>query len=154
MRNYHKNISNNDNHKNYNIPLREVNTNRKNLDSSKHNKNYKNVEIIGDSLLNGIVEKKLSKEGNVKVRKFPGCSSDDLLHHIIPTINKKPDIIICHVGSNDITNNIDTITNYEKIINKIKKTSSNTKLTISAQSNQFQFYSSLNKHVSLFSIYE
>ena len=41
-------------------------------------------------------------------------------------------MLICHVGTNDITNNIDTLTNLQTIINRIKKKSASTKIVFSS----------------------
>ena len=101
-------------------------------ENKKNKQNTLKVEIIGDSMLNGLNDKGLCKNGNVITRKYPGCSTKDLIHHAIPTIEKKPEVIICHCGTNDITNKIDTIANYQTIINKIKKTSPHTKIAISS----------------------
>lgn len=90
------------------------------------------MAILGDSLLNNIEGKGISKHGNVKVLSFPGATSDDLKHHIIPTINSKPDIIIMHIGSNDLTKGGDTTTNIQTIINKVKKSSAHSKIVISS----------------------
>ena len=37
--------------------------------------------LMGDSILNGVIERNLSNDRSVKVRKFPGVTVDDLLHH-------------------------------------------------------------------------
>ena len=95
------------------------------------NKNNK-IEIIGDSLLNGLNDCGLSKNGIIKTRKYPGASTNDMIYHAIPTIERKPEIIICHAGTNDLTNKIDTITNCQTIVNKIKKKSPHTKIAISS----------------------
>ena len=89
------------------------------------------MEIIGDSILNGLVDRGLSKNGNIKTRKYPGCTTRDLKHHVIPTIEKKPSVIIIHAGTNDLTNDVETIANYKYIIEKIKKKSPHTKIAIS-----------------------
>ena len=39
----------------------------------------------------------------VKVHKFPGGNSEDIQHHLIPIIKKKPSYLILHVGTNDAT---------------------------------------------------
>ena len=57
--------------------------------------------IVGDSMLYGIDEKKISKKIPVKVRCFPGASIKDMYHYLIPIIAKTPDYIILHVGTND-----------------------------------------------------
>ena len=51
---------------------------------------------------------------------------------INPSINRKLDMLICHVGTNDVTNNIDTLTNLQTIINPIKKKSVSTKIVFSS----------------------
>ena len=60
--------------------------------------------IVGDSMLNGIDDKRLSKKyGNVKVFPFSGARIEDINHYITPIIKKKPDFLILHVGTNDAT---------------------------------------------------
>ena len=88
--------------------------------------------IFGDSMINGIDDKRLSRNGLIKTRKFPGCTTSDLKHHSIPTIEKKPSLIIFHTGTKDITNGIDTINNYKQIVSTIKKKSASTKIVISS----------------------
>ena len=60
------------------------------------------LEILGDSMLNGVQEKGLNKNAdiNIKIRKYPGASSTDILDHIRPSFRKKPDQIITHAGTN------------------------------------------------------
>ena len=48
------------------------------------------------------------------------------------TIENKPNLIIFHVGTNDITNNVDTIANYQVVINKIIKKSPQSNMAISS----------------------
>ena len=74
------------------------------------------IEIIGDSMLNGIQEKRMNKDENIKVksRKYPGASSIDFLDHIKPSLRNAPEQIIIHAGTNDISNN----TNYLKNVTK------------------------------------
>ena len=52
-----------------------------------------------DSILNGLTEENLSKQHNVRIRKFPGATVDDLNYHVHPS--KKPKHI--HIGTNDAT---------------------------------------------------
>ena len=60
------------------------------------------VLIMGDSMLHGIDEKKMSKNGFVKVRCFPGSTISDLQwHYMQPLISKKPSTVVIHVGTND-----------------------------------------------------
>ena len=83
-------------------------------------------------MLNNIHPRGLSKDSDVKVYSHPRATSDDIKHHINPSINRKPDVLIVHVGSNDITNDIDTITNLQTIVNRVKKKASHSKLIISS----------------------
>ena len=57
--------------------------------------------IMGDSILSQIREDKLCKKGTIKVRCFPGAKFEDFYHYTIPLINKKPDRIVLHVGTNN-----------------------------------------------------
>ena len=51
--------------------------------------------IVGDSMINGIDEKRLSQKfGNVKVFHFSGARIEDLNHYIVPIIKNKPDYLI------------------------------------------------------------
>ena len=56
--------------------------------------------MIGDSMLEGLDERKMSSKRVVKVRKFPGATTDDMYHYLMPLIQKQPDVIL-HVGTND-----------------------------------------------------
>ena len=79
-------------------------------DAGEKDKSVKNDQwpigttvIVGDSILNGIVEEKLCGQGRlVKVKRFSGSTVDDSSHHhIIPIIRKKPTNMIIHIGTND-----------------------------------------------------
>ena len=61
--------------------------------------------IVGDSMVNGIDEKKLQKHGNVKVFYFSGARINDMNHHLMPIIVKQPGYLILHVRNNDGTTN-------------------------------------------------
>ena len=68
--------------------------------------------IAGDSILNGIDERKLSKRRNVKVRNFPGATTADMKDYLKPLLRKKRTNVILHVGTNDSVNHDEgTITN-------------------------------------------
>ena len=92
------------------------------------------IEIVGDSMLNGIQERGLNKDSNVKIklRKYPGASSMDLLDHIKPSLRREPDQIILHAGTNDISNDINYLKNVKKIVKMVRETSKNTKLCFSS----------------------
>ena len=92
----------------------------------------KHVEIVGDSMINNINDGGISRGGNVKLRKYPRCTTDDLKVNIEPTAKKCPDVIIIHSGTNGITNGIDTVNNLSTIINRIKRRSPNSTIAITS----------------------
>ena len=60
------------------------------------------VLILGDSMLHGIDEKKLSKNGLVKVRCFPGSTINKMKNFYMQSLLcKKPSKVILHVETND-----------------------------------------------------
>ena len=68
---------------------------------SKHAWSSRTCLIVGDSILTGVDEKRLSKDNQlVKVQGFRGTVIDDLKHHLVPLLDKKPEHIILHTGTN------------------------------------------------------
>ena len=57
--------------------------------------------IIGDSMIAGLREGKLSRNRKVKVRFFPGAKMKDFYYYLVPLLKKKPGNIILHLGTND-----------------------------------------------------
>ena len=57
--------------------------------------------IIGDSILNDINPRGISKHGNVKVKHFSGETSEAMKGYINPPIRLKPDAVVKHVGTNE-----------------------------------------------------
>ena len=61
--------------------------------------------IFGDSMVNGINEKKLQKHGNIKIIYFSCARINDMNHHLMPIIAKLPDYLILHAENNDAISN-------------------------------------------------
>ena len=59
--------------------------------------------IMGDSILNGLIEENLSKQHDVRIRKYFGATVNDLNYHVHPILRKKLKHIIVHIGTNDAT---------------------------------------------------
>ena len=57
--------------------------------------------IVGDSMLAGLRETKLSRIKRIKFRYFPGGKTKDLQYHLILYLKKDPDNIIIHIGTKD-----------------------------------------------------
>ena len=76
----------------------------------------KKVIILGDSLLNDINEKGLSKSHNVKIVNKPGATSQRLLLEDLDNLIKhQPESVIIHAGTNDLTNG----NNAKKIVKEL-----------------------------------
>ena len=110
----------------------------KELNDLDHNHKYINtvnkkvVAIPGDSILNGIDQHGLSNESfKVRVRNHPGATTEDICRHLKPEIQKKPDVVIIHVGASDLTSNSKSLENYKRMADSIRFKLPNGKLAIS-----------------------
>ena len=102
-------------------------------DESSHQDNRKKkVTITGDSMLNGINERGLSKHQKVKVKNFSGGTGETIVENLDNLIDDKPDCLIIHAGTNDITKGINTLNCAKKILKKVKQVSPNTKVVFSS----------------------
>ena len=66
--------------------------------------NAKPVTVIcGDSIIRNVNGWDLSNHQNkVVVKSFPGATVADMTHYLVPTIEKKPQNLVLHVGTNDL----------------------------------------------------
>ena len=85
-------------------------------------------------MLNGIHERGMNKDENIKVkiRKYPGACSIDILDHIKLILWKAPEQIIIHAGTNDISNSTNYLKNIKKIVKLVKENCKDTKLSFSS----------------------
>ena len=81
----------------------------------------KAITTVGDSILNGIKERCLSGKHPVRVRAHPGATILDIADHIKPIARRKPDIVIIHCGTNDLTNSVDTEEYVKKTLDALKE---------------------------------
>ena len=59
--------------------------------------------ILGDSIVKDVKSWRLSDDKNkVKVKHFSGAKTKDMESYIIPTLEKNPETIIIHSGTNDL----------------------------------------------------
>ena len=80
----------------------------RNLDHNHKHRNTvsKKVVIIDDLILNGIDEHGSSNQSfKVRIKNHPGATAEDIYNHLKSEIRKKPDVVIIHVGTNDLANN-------------------------------------------------
>ena len=83
-------------------------------------------------MINNIQGRGLSKKYNVVVCTNPGATIRDFLDHIKPTLRKKPDVVIVHCGTNDLTSQEKTIANMQELIRMSKAESPDTELVMSS----------------------
>ena len=83
-------------------------------------------------MVNGISEKGLSVNHKVKIVNFPGGTSEKILEKLDDIIKEQPDDLIAHIETNDLTNNVNLLTNVEKIFNKVSKESPSTSIAFSS----------------------
>ena len=74
----------------------------------------KKILLTGDSVVNGICEKGLSVNYKVKILNFLGGISEKILDKLDVIIKEKPDDLVVHVGTNNITINVNILTNVKK----------------------------------------
>ena len=70
--------------------------------------------ILADSLLNVINEKGLSENHSVKVNNIPGRTSTAILDKLDDFLENKPDGLIVHASTNDITKGGNLLNNAKK----------------------------------------
>ena len=110
-------------------PKSKVVNDRSNV--TENNDTSTDTFIVGDSMINGIKAYNFGQKSKVKIKPYGGSTSRDFIHHVKPTIRKKPSKMIIHIGTNDLTNKIDTIPNMEKIVTLIQKESPKTEIALS-----------------------
>ena len=72
--------------------------------------------VIGDSMVAGNDERKISSKLLIKVRSFSGAACSDMYHYLVPIHERKSDRVIFHVRTNNVAH-------YEgpKIVDKLLK---------------------------------
>ena len=72
-------------------------------------KDSRAITILGDSIVKDIKAHKLKRSLSIKekiyVKSFSGATVNDMVDYARPTIRKEPDLIVLHVGSNDLRSN-------------------------------------------------
>ena len=60
--------------------------------------------IIGDSMIKNVHGWKLGKQvgHRVVVKSFPGATTDEMTHYLKPTLDRDPQKIVLHIGTNDL----------------------------------------------------
>ena len=72
-----------------------ANSNIKNS-NNEEKQEKKKIVVTGDSMLNGVNEKELSKSHSVKAKNYLGATSEDILDKIDDLLKVKPDCLLVH----------------------------------------------------------
>ena len=88
-------------------------------------------QLLLDSIISGIDEKRLSEKYLLKVYPFPAASADDIHHYLRPLLQKCPDTTILHVGTSNCVSKFFIV-----VLNKILSL----RLPNTVQNNNFQCY--------------
>ena len=65
--------------------------------------------------------REVSRNNPVKARTHAGATTDDFVDYVRSTVRKKPNLIIIHIETNDIQNNVNTLQKIRKVISSIKE---------------------------------
>ena len=80
------------------------------------------IMVVGDSLVKYLRREELSsKKLNVKVITHPGSTTEDMLDYIKPIARRKPDTLIIHAGTNDLTNDVNTMKKVRKLVKVVRE---------------------------------
>ena len=67
-----------------------------------------------------------------KVKNYLGATSEAMLGKVDDLFKSKSDCLLVHVGTNDMTNNVNLPNSVKKIVKKVNNSSPNTKLVFSS----------------------
>ena len=79
----------------------QITTTNKSNPKSVPTKN--SVIIVGDSMIKHLTGPGISKKNHIKIKTNPGATTEDIIDYIKPSIRKKPDFLLVHSGTNDLT---------------------------------------------------
>ena len=103
-----------------NIKIKDNTNKNHTVDNNNIQEKNKKIIIIGDLMLRFPRSKFLPKNNNfVSVRFDPGTTTEDIVDFIKPVIRKKPNAVIIHPGTNDLTNGTNTMKQARKITKTI-----------------------------------
>ena len=72
----------------------------------------------------------IPKNDQVQVKSYPGDATDDIIDYIKPTIRQKPDIVIIHSGTNDLTKDVNTMNRVRKVAAAVKEIDNEVKIKL------------------------
>ena len=73
------------------------------------------VIIVGYSVVKYLTGPKISKKNYIKIKANPDVITEDIFDYIKPSILKKPDFLLVHLGTNELTNGKSTMNKIRKV---------------------------------------
>ena len=107
------------NWKNLTYKSEQITTTNKSNSKSVPTKN--SVIIVGDSIVKHLTGPGISKKNNIKIKTNLGATTEDIIDYIKPSIRKKPDFLLVHSGTNDLTNEVNTMTKIRKAVATVEE---------------------------------
>ena len=90
-------------------------------------KKKKKIFIVGDFMIKNITGTGISKDHTVKIRPHLGATSIDMCDYIKPELRHLADVIILQCGTNDISNEINTLKKLKKLLKETEGYETNKK---------------------------
>ena len=84
------------------------------IERSRQKDGSKNYFVVGNCMLNNISEREISKQHSVKVRNFPGATTERFNEEVDDILQSKPDLIIIHACTNDLAAKINPLNDLRK----------------------------------------
>ena len=110
---------NQNNHENNNRKSNHARNNKKYLSSDN---NKKKVTLIGDSMVKYLRSDELSSNDTfVQIKKHSGYNTADMLDFVKPVIRRKPDLVLFHSGTNDLTDELNTMKKVKKLVKVVRE---------------------------------
>ena len=76
--------------------------------------------ILGDSMLKNIaawrLHKRMKRKDHLLIHSFPDARISNMTSYCIPSVNKAPDSIISHCGTNDLNSKMSEVGNSTELI--------------------------------------
>lgn len=89
----------------------------------------RSITIVGDSIIKDIKSHKMRKDipsgEKLYIKSFSGSTTEEMVDYIKPSLRYNPDLLIIHVGSNDLRSNKKEEAIAEEIIKLAKNSKSN-----------------------------
>ena len=86
--------------------------------------------MVADDLLVKYLQGEESSSKNVKVITHPGSTTKDMLDYIKPIAGRKPDTLIIHTGTNDLTIGVNTMKKVRKLVKVVREIDESEKIKI------------------------